>query len=463
MQRNAGSAWRKGLLGLGGIIALGGTSLGIASASYEPTAAPVSFEPFFAEGKTRQELHDSLLEWWEEAGDRPLGLNDSRLTSQPGHFSARDLGVDLDIEGTLDQLAYEGLLPVLWRQTGWSATLTLQDKVPVFSFQALNTERLQAWISENSPDHRPASIDYVDGQIVHQPEMAGYLLLDDELSPAVVDALLTGQAAQLPISDDTKEIEDELLLSMDAVVGEFRTTFNSRKINRSKNIELAAAFFDGKFLMPGESIGFNETVGKRTSSRGFRLAGVYIAGQHDTAIGGGICQVSTTLYNAALLAGLEIEERYCHSLAVPYVPVGRDATVSWPWPELRIKNNSENPFALAVQYEKGALTFRFIGQSQPGREVKIERVYLGSRTHETKYVHDPTLGFGEEIEIDEGGKGHKVRTARVTYQDGVEILREDLGISSYSGGPKVIARNEDLLAPPVEDPFKDLGGLNDEF
>src|SRR5690606_24482567 len=113
------------------------------------------------------------------------------------------------------------------------------------------------------------------------------------------------------------------------LIGQYVTYYNSRNKNRSHNISLAAKSINNYVLFPGEVFSFNKVVGQRTISKGYMRAKVIVRGEFSEGIGGGICQVSSTLYNAADHAGLKIMQRYSHSRSVPYVPPGRDATVNW--------------------------------------------------------------------------------------------------------------------------------------
>jgi vancomycin resistance protein YoaR len=452
----------RALLKAGGItaaiIGAAAGAISISSARYDHTIQPVEFTLFSVVGRTRSEVRADLEDWWSTESQKDFSLTSPLLNRQLDAPTLASLGVSLNYVETLDQLPYEGLIPALWRQTRFESDDSSVDVVlPVFDFSGVDMDALQAFIVEATPESSPAGIAYTEGQIILSLERTGLTLDEDQLIKNLTDSILTSQPAELPIIEAEKTIEDDVLKKIDSVIGEFTTKFNHRQWSRSKNIELASLKFEGKILMPGESIAFNPTVGKRTLAAGFKEAGVYIAGRHETEVGGGICQVSTTLYNAALLAEMGIEQRYCHSLAVPYVPLGQDATVSWKGPDLQIKNTLPYPIGITTEYQKGSLTFRILGSKRPeGREVKIERTYIRRIEHETEYVHDPELAYGEEIEVDKGGNGHRLYTYRVVTENGVEIIREDLGLSLYKGGPKIIGRNE-LAIPPLDDdriPFR---------
>ncbi|MFM9873355.1 MAG: VanW family protein, partial [Fimbriimonadaceae bacterium] len=187
---------------------------------------------------------------------------------------------------------------------------------------------------------------------------------------------------------------------------------------------------------------FNDFLGQRTQAKGFKVAGVYVGGKHDVDVGGGICQVSTTLYNAAVRGEIKVNSRSPHSLPVPYVPLGQDAAVSYPNPDLKITNEHDFPIALAATPEKSTLTFRILGASKPEFTYKFESQLISTWSRGQKIVHDSGLKYGVRKVMDRGGSGRKVRTWKLTFKDGKLVKRENMGDSIYSGGPVIIAVNK---------------------
>lgn len=132
-------------------------------------------------------------------------------------------------------------------------------------------------------------------------------------------------------------------------IGQYVTYFNSGNKSRTHNISLAAKAIDNHVVFPNETFSFNKVVGMRTPDKGYMKAPVIVRGELSEGVGGGICQVSSTLFNAVDRAGLEIVQRYSHSRRVPYVPPGRDATVSWGGPDLRFQNKYNQPVLIRAK------------------------------------------------------------------------------------------------------------------
>lgn len=151
----------------------------------------------------------------------------------------------------------------------------------------------------------------------------------------------------------------------------YTTRFNPREANRTHNLQLVARRLNGAFVKPGGVFSFNEWVGERRPSDGFREAIVYKFGKMEKDTGGGLCQVSSTLYNVALLTGLPIRQRSHHSLTVHYVPLGRDATVYWGTHDLRFENDTSTPIYIRTVVRRSSLTIEAWGSAPLGRRVQI--------------------------------------------------------------------------------------------
>ncbi len=147
-------------------------------------------------------------------------------------------------------------------------------------------------------------------------------------------------------------------------LGSKTTSYSSSNSNRKVNVALATSTINGYILLPGETFSFNDFVGDTTIDKGYAYAGGYEGGEQVQTAGGGVCQVSTTLYNAALQAGIEITERYCHSMPVTYVPRGMDAAVSYGAKNLKITNNLNVPIKIVGTANGSSLTFKIMGVNQ---------------------------------------------------------------------------------------------------
>ena len=155
---------------------------------------------------------------------------------------------------------------------------------------------------------------------------------------------------EIPMYHVYPKVDSELLSDIRSIrIGRYITSFNPRNKKRSTNIKLAVEAINNHVVFPGETFSFNKVVGKRTSEKGYEKAKVIVRGEYAEDIGGGICQVSSTLFNAVDSAGLKIVQRFSHSRHVPYIPPGRDATVSWYGPDFEFKNMYNQPILIQAR------------------------------------------------------------------------------------------------------------------
>lgn len=396
-------------------------------------------------GLTRPEAQAKLEQWWVAKSTSPVKLSGKGLARQPEPMTAQEMGAQFDVATTLDRLPFDDFVSSLQRSiSGAKAPRT--DIEPAITFDESAMDKIREFVQKNIPANRPARVWMEGDSIRRETEQAGLRLDEERLSGLVGQALAGESELEIPLIEKPKRIPDAELAKIVGEMSEFSTTFSTGKVARSHNIKLAAEKLNGIILMPGEKFSFNGTLGQRTTAKGYKVAGVYVSGRHDFDVGGGICQVSTTLYNAALLADLQIGTRSCHSLPVPYVPLGRDAAVSFPNPDLTIVNNKDVPIAFASRYEPGRLHFSILGVPDD-IEVKFERRGAGSWSNGEKVVHDGSLPYGVRKVIDAGGAGQRVETIKVVYRNGEEISRKSLGTSVYRGGPRIIAMNKNAKKP----------------
>lgn len=364
----------------------------------------------------------------------------------------KDWGIELDVAAT-----EQAVLDAWARIPLWERVFG-KPRVPIQPQWATIPELFQTQLDEFRFLERPprdARVRFANGQVQITPEQAGWTLSLDESLRNLLDALQELPAARtvFPLAMQTTHprITSAQLSTITGVVASYTTRFPSYQVSRNSNIRLAAMALDGRVLLPGERLSYNQAVGKRTPKRGFRPAPVIVRGEKRLGIGGGICQVSSTLFNAALLGDLKIVRRANHSIPVDYVPPGRDATVSDTGIDLVIENPFDDPIALSTELRRSSLTIRILGSPPSGRQVvlKSERVALPSLP--VQYVPDPNLSAGKRRVLKKGSAGIRVVLWREVYQNGVLIKRERVATSTYRRQPRVIAVGT-KPAPSITEP-----------
>ena len=257
----------------------------------------------------------------------------------------------------------------------------------------------------------------VDGDKVNiSREKTGKALDKEDLTKKITDeanALVTGSKKEATVEAVLKDVEPKQ--KYEDFDGEIKligtyTTYSTNTLDGDHNMALALASCDGSVINPGEVWSFNECTGNSNlESLGYRPATVIINGKFEQGIGGGICQASTTIYNAAILANMDVEERYCHAYQSSYVPAGRDATIDYPYLDLKLSNPTEYPMYMQCYMEDAYLTVNIFGWDDPAFDnIEIESSIYGAT--KTSY---------------------RASASRIYYLDGKEVGREELPSSWY--------------------------------
>ncbi|MDR3686806.1 MAG: VanW family protein, partial [Coriobacteriia bacterium] len=219
-------------------------------------------------------------------------------------------------------------------------------------------------------------------------------------------------------------------------ISTFTTTFSGGAVGRANNIRVLAAALDGKLVAPGATFSVNGAVGERTAAKGYQAANAIVQGKLVPQVGGGICQVCTTLFNAVFMSGLPILERQPHSFYISHYPTGRDATVSWGGPDLRWKNTTSHWVLVSVSTTDasstaGAVTISLWG-TNPGYNVAFTTgPFTNIKPFPTVNVPDPTIPAGSKAVLDPGAPGGRVVVVRTVKKQGT-LVRQDTFVSDYT-------------------------------
>lgn len=227
----------------------------------------------------------------------------------------------------------------------------------------------------------------------------------------------------------------------------YSTKYNKNVVGRSSNVALAARRINGIILNPGEVFSYNDSVGPRTAAAGFSNATVYTSAGQEEGLGGGICQVSSTLYNTALYADMKIVERRNHSYTVSYVKGGLDATVSYGAIDFKFENNKSNPIKIIANAANGVLTVSIMGKKENNNIIELSSSVIETYDFEVQEVPNDTLMPGERKTKQNGSKGCKVVATKIVKDSsGAVIRKESLGTSVYKAMKQIVE-----VGPVVQD------------
>jgi len=334
-------------------------------------------------------------------------------------------------------IAFESLEPTASAARSGSRAWTLQPSVT--QTQAVETvaPKLGAAIGTPAKDARFKT---TNGAVTIIPSKNGVGADMALLAADITTALKTDATSARAVEIKTTTVEPALTtekartMGVEERISTFTTTYDGSNAPRTSNIHTLGDALDGKLVAPGATFSFNGAVGERTAAKGYQEANAIVNGKLVPQLGGGICQVGTTLFNTAFFAGVPILDRQNHSFFISHYPKGRDATVSWGGPDLKWKNDTKNWILVSVAYTSDSITISFYG-TDPGRNVQYT---TGPFTNETPYpvekVNDPTLKAGLKLVTDRGETGKKCVVVR-TVTSGGQVVRKDTFASNYK--PKI--------------------------
>lgn len=302
-------------------------------------------------------------------------------------------------------------IPVTLTNLNGKIFCTFQD-YSVFRayFGAINAELAALTVQNNVPvfDNGAGSYIYQGGQIHFEakPEMADWLA--HELENVVYAGSCTGISLELS-SEFLNTITDSSNVSTSpdfVLTGSCTTSFKTSGANRSNNIVVGASRLNNLVVMPGQTVSVSDTLLPRTKANGYKEAGVYLNGVHTTGMGGGVCQISSTVYNAVMNAGLTVTERKPHSMPVAYLPKGQDAAIAAGSKDLKFRNDYSTPVVILTDTSNKTLTVNVLVLSQElnGRSFKLWSKQTGSLSADAYFT---------------------------TYQDGEEVSTVFIGTSKY--------------------------------
>ncbi|MBP2655075.1 MAG: VanW family protein [Firmicutes bacterium] len=390
-------------------------------------------------GKSREEVTQLVELWRQEQRNRKVR---TYYGDKEFWFDAASIGYDIDVEATVEEAWNFG------HYGSWVKRLTSihsaakaghDISLHIIYDEAKLTGIIDQWCEVIDRPPRNAAISLLSGRVVPQEEGRK---LDVELVKKQILEAIRNPDCCLPLSVTPlyPEMSQANLEQngLKIIWASFTTHFDSSNTTRSANIELSANKINGHILYPGQTFSFNEVVGPREKNRGFKEALEIVDGEYVPGIGGGVCQVSSTLYNAVLLANLDVVERTNHSKPLGYVGIGRDATVYYDTLDLKFVNNTDAPIMVLAETRDNTLTVGIAGTRTIAEQVELMSVDRRVIPPNVIKTPDKGLAIGETKVEKAGAPGFEVTTIRVVRSAGREIKREVLAKDSYLAEDTVI-------------------------
>lgn len=374
-------------------------------------------------------------------------------------FNKFVIGINENLENAVKQPSYYINANELIINSGKEGNIVDYNKLKDLVYNAIkeennSNEKIEIPIINSKPEN--IDIEKIYNDIYKQPQNA-YVTKDPfEIHPHVegIDFEITLEEAKKIIDEPKEQYKIPLKIIKPQITNDdlgdeafperlstYSTKFSTANVNRSTNIKISADKINGVVLMPGEEFSYNNTIGPTTPQNGYKPGAAYIGGKVVTDYGGGVCQTSSTLYNAVLYSNLEVTSRTSHYFASDYVPVGRDATVYSPTLDFKFKNNRKYPIKIKAVVNGGTIQVDIFGvKEESDYEVEIESYITSYIPAKVEYENDASLPEGTEVIKEYGSSGFRSETYKILKKDGNIVSKTLVSRDVYNGHSKVIRR-----------------------
>lgn len=387
--------------------------------------------------KTRDEARNELAGYVSSLKDKTVAVT---FEGGSGEFKLADIGLQADTNQIMDKawaVGRKGNFLAQWQDRKDIAKIGRE--IPVeFSF---DKNKLRSILDNLTKEVRIPPRDakiivtpYDTVQIMESSNGKGINLEDaaDQVKGIINENSNPEIALDIIDLKPAQATVDLANLRVNGEIARFTTAFDIKKTNRVFNIKVAAEALDGQMIKPGQTFSFNKVVGPRSQEAGYKMAPTILNNEFIDSLGGGVCQVSTTLYNALLKADVEILQRSSHSLTIKYVPLGQDAAVAYGGKDLRFRNNLPSAIVIKSIVSGNTVTFKLFGDTALKKDVRIVNNIIKEYPFQIIYKDDATLVKGTQHIDQKGAKGYRVVSKKFVYQYGQMVGQKSLPGSYYA-------------------------------
>lgn len=407
----------------------------------------VSIDKLDVSGMTREEALAALESYEKNLGGQSikLGIGDNVIEAK-----LSDLGVTFDNEDLVDEAIGVGHAGNIVKRYKDQKDLQHSGKTFPLSWQT-NEDTVRTYVENNCTKYdkkaQNASLTRENGAFNFVAGTEGLELNVDSAVRTISDYLENSWTSDntevLNLETQVTEPEGsaEELANIKDLLGSFTTSFSTSGSNRCKNVSSGASHINGTVLYPGEEFSAYETVSPFTEANGYAMAGSYLNGEVVDSMGGGICQVSTTLYNAVLRAELNVTERSPHSMTVHYVDLSEDAAIAGTYKDFKFVNSTEYPIYIeGYTTSDKKITFNIYGKEtrDKNRTISFESQMVSETPATTILQEDAGQGIGYKAVSSKGSSGYVAELYKIVKVNGVETDRIKVNKSTYKGTNRVV-------------------------
>lgn len=363
--------------------------------------------------------------------------------------------INNNIEGAVQQPSYyieDGKLIITSGKKGIEVEekQLLEDIYQIIRQNPGNQQKITIPVIEVEPEK--IDIDKIHSEVYKEVKNAYYTKEPFTIYPEENGIDFDVQSAKAMLAEQKEEYQIPLIITKPTItvnqigteafpdlLARFSTKYNAGNKARTTNLKLAANKINGTVLLPGQEFSYNKVVGERTIAAGYKEAATYSNGEVVDGLGGGICQISSTLYDAVVMANLKVTTRRNHQFVTSYVGAGKDATVVWGSQDFKFVNTRKYPVKLELTVSGGVATVSVWGIKEDVEyDITIETRKIATIPYTTQYIQDPTLPAGKEVVKQAGNNGSKVEAYKVMRLNGQVVSRTLLSKDTYNAMKKIV-------------------------
>lgn len=397
-------------------------------------------------GMTKQEAEQKLEQYITDALEKPVTIT---VADHEIQTSVRALGMQCEDRSVLDDAFRVGKTGNIWKQYKEQEEVRKNGKtfsIPFTFSKDTLWDFVETECSKYDVKAKDSKLSLKNGKFVASKERTGHEVqvdktiaqIEKKLTKADTTDNLTIQAV---VEDTEPKYTKEMVSKCQDLLGSYSTSYATSTAARATNVQTAAGRINGTILYPGQTFSTIKVIKDRTEENGYQVASEYSSGKVVDGVGGGVCQVSTTLYNAVINAELEVVERSPHSMVVSYVDVSRDAAISGDYKDFKFKNNTEAPIYIASTAESGNLSFRIYGEEtrEEGRTIEFKSEILETiEPGADKEVVDKTKPASYREVTQSAHVGYKAQLWKIVKVNGKQTEKIQLNSSTYSAEPRYV-------------------------
>ncbi|MDF2801579.1 MAG: hypothetical protein K0S61_1482 [Anaerocolumna sp.] len=415
-------------------------------------------------GMTKEEANTAVEDYFNGLKDKTITVN---VDTNKESIKVGSLGYEYEKNDYIDEALLIGKSGNLIKR--YKELKDTEEGKLVYNLEfKINDKKIKKFVKDKLNAYNVKAVNATvtrnNGNFVYTDDVVGMKVNSSETINLIKSSIMDNWNKEdilldASVDKDLPKYTRELVEKCNTLLGTYYTTYTTSSSNRAGNLANGAKLINNTVLYPGDVFSAYEKLTPFTTSNGYYEAGAYNNGMLVDSIGGGACQVTTTLYNAILLSELEVVERAAHSMTISYVDLSRDAAIAGTWKDLKFKNNTKAPIVVEAYTQGRTITFNVWGnetRDKENRKIEYKTVVISQKAPGKDVVtKDPKQPVGYQLVTQSSHTGYVAELYKIVYENGKEVSRNRVNKSVYNASPKYITVGTKVEEPKEEVPEKE--------